>query len=82
MSNDVVSLRDMIEKWLAPTTASPIRLTRLSCASRRPIRCVRAESFLSSGPLAILFFQHGDGSWRVFPPGPHRPTLGASLSAD
>ncbi|REE07491.1 hypothetical protein B0G71_8004 [Paraburkholderia sp. BL27I4N3] len=76
MSSNAISLRNVIEKWLAPTPASPIRLTRVRHAIPGPLRCVRAEALLASGPLAILFFQHGDGSWCVFPPESHRPTLG------
>lgn len=81
MSSDVVSLRSVIDKWLAPSATAPIRVTRLRCASNGSMRCVRAEPFLSPGSRAIFFFRHGDGSWRVFPPDSYRPTMGVSPRA-
>ncbi len=78
MSSNVVSLRSLIDKWLAPTPASPISVTRLSYAKGRSMRCVRVESVKSSGALAIFFFRHGDGSWSVFPPQLERPTMQVS----
>ena len=78
MSSNVVSLRSLIDKWLAPTLASPVSVTRLSYARGRSVRCVRVESVRSSGALAIFFFQHGDGSWSVFPPELVRPAMQVS----
>jgi hypothetical protein len=82
MSSDVTSLRSLIDKWLAPTSVSPISLTRMSYPKARPVRCVRVESLRASGSLAIFFFRHDDGSWCVFPPASERPTMRASLQAD
>ncbi|REG49222.1 hypothetical protein B0G80_5568 [Paraburkholderia sp. BL6669N2] len=82
MSSNVVSLRSLIDKWLAPTPASPVRLTRFRYAAPRPTRCVRAESLLASGSLALIFFQHDDGSWCVFPPSSERPAMRAWLKAE
>ena len=78
MSSNVVSLRSLIDKWLAPTPTSPISVTRLSYPKGRSMRCVRVESVRSSGALAIFFFQHGDGSWSVSPPELERPTMQVS----
>jgi len=82
MSSSVESLRSLIEKWLAPTPASPITVTRMNYAKSRPMRCVRVESLRTSGTLAIFFFRHLDGSWCVFPPAPERPTMRAFLKAE
>ncbi|MGF6879664.1 hypothetical protein OKW35_009198 [Paraburkholderia sp. MM5477-R1] len=79
MSSNVESLRSLIEKWLAPTPASPISLTRMNYAKSRSMRCVRVESLRASGALAIIFFRHDDGSWCVFPPEPRRPAMRACL---
>ncbi|TFE41722.1 hypothetical protein E2553_34295 [Paraburkholderia dipogonis] len=81
MDGSAVSLRSMINKWLAPTSASPIRLTRISCVTPRPMRCVRAECMGASGSLTIIFFRHDNGSWCVFPPASTRPSLLPSLMA-
>lgn len=78
MTSNIVSLRSLIDKWLAPTPASPISVTRLSYTRGRSMRCVRVESVKSSGVLAIFFFQHGDGSWSVFPPELERPAMQVS----
>ncbi|RDU95934.1 hypothetical protein DWV00_27070 [Trinickia dinghuensis] len=75
MNSNVVSLRSLIDKWLAPTPASPICVTRLSYARSRPTRCVRVESVGSSGALAIFFFRHANGSWSVSPPELERPAM-------
>ncbi|VVE54220.1 hypothetical protein PTE30175_04810 [Pandoraea terrae] len=79
MSSDATSLRSLIDKWVASTPASPIRLTRLTYAKRRSVRCVRAESIRASGSLAIFFFRHDDGAWCVFPPMSERPTMRALM---
>lgn len=77
MSSNGTSLRNLIDKWMAPTPGSPIALSRPKSAKLMSLRCVRAESMGPSGPLAILFFRHGDGSWCVFPPTSERPTMQA-----
>lgn len=82
MSSNGTSLRNLIDKWLAPTPASPIVLSRPRYSKPQSLRCVRAESIGSSSGLAILFFRHRDGSWCVFPPESERPTMRAVLMAD
>jgi hypothetical protein len=69
------SLRSLIEKWLAPTPATPVRVTRFSRTRSDQRHYVCVESVRESGPLAIFFFRHGDGTWRVFPPEANRPTM-------
>jgi hypothetical protein len=62
------SLLLLIEKWIAPTTAMPLRATRFGRTQSNQPRCIRVETLRPSGPLEMLFFQHDDGTWRVFPP--------------
>jgi hypothetical protein len=63
-----ISLRSLIEKWFAPSATSRVRLTRYVRAHPMRSRCVRVEALRSQDPVAIYFFQHGDGTWRLFPP--------------
>jgi hypothetical protein len=69
------SLRSMVEKWLAPTPAMPVRITRLRRTHLNRKRSVRVEAYRPAGPLVVLFFLHDDGSWCVFPPETERPTM-------
>jgi len=68
-----ISLRGLIDKWLAP--ASGVRVTQFSRTGQSRGRFVRVETEHSAGTLAIYFFRHGDGSWCVFPPSDSRATL-------
>lgn len=61
------SLRSLIDKWLAPTSARPARLTGFGRTAQGG-RFVCLEALRSAEPLAIFFFYHGDGAWAVFPP--------------
>lgn len=62
------SLRLLVEKWLTPIFATPIRVTRLSCVRRKWKRYVCVEALRPEGPVALFFFRHDDGIWSVFPP--------------
>jgi hypothetical protein len=62
------SLGSLIEKWFAPSATSEVRLTRYARAHPIGSRCVRVEAQRMKDPVAIYFFQHRDGSWRLFPP--------------
>jgi len=68
MNTGQMSLRLLVDKWLAPTPAMPVRVTRFSRTSSNHRRYVRVEALRPTGLLAILFFRHDDGSWCVFPP--------------
>jgi hypothetical protein len=70
-----MSLREVVERWLVPGHAVPFRVRALRNAARG--RCVRVEARAPCGDIAICFFRHDDGAWRVFPPLPHRPTMRA-----
>jgi hypothetical protein len=69
------SLRSLIEKWLAPTATTPVHLTRCTVSNSSRTRCVLARSSASENSLAIFFFRHDDGAWRVFPPAPRKPEM-------
>ncbi|SOE54715.1 hypothetical protein SAMN05446635_0770 [Burkholderia sp. OK233] len=75
MNLEETSLRWLIDKWLAPTPAAPIRLTRYGGTNSKQRRCVLAQSSEPTRPFAIFFFRHDDGCWCVFPPVPRGPML-------
>jgi hypothetical protein len=69
------SLRLLVEKWLTPTPATPIRVTRFSRTHANRRRYVHIEALRPQGSVALFFFHHDDGTWRVFPPETGRLTL-------
>ena len=75
MSTVEGSLRLLVEKWFAPTTVSRVRLTRFGRAWSKGKRVVRAETLSLESSIEIFFFQHGDGTWRIFPPEPERLSM-------
>jgi len=70
------SLRDVVENWLTSNRAIPFRVRSLRRTECR--RCVRVEARISTGDVAICFFQHDDGAWHVFPPFPRCLTMRAA----
>lgn len=80
MRSDEKSLRWLIDKWLAPTPATPVRVTRFGHAQLSRRRYVSVEASPSARPLTIFFFRHDDGSWCVFPP-TDRPAMRADRLA-
>ena len=71
------TLRFLVEKWLAPSPTTPVRVTRFSCKPSDQRRHVRVEALRPEGPVVILFFRHGDGTWCVFPPVTERLSMRA-----
>jgi hypothetical protein len=69
------SLRAVVDKWLGAESAQGIRVTSFSHSRQATWRYACVEATRGSGTLAIIFFRHDDGSWRVFPPERRRPTL-------
>ncbi|MBC8752265.1 hypothetical protein OKW42_004724 [Paraburkholderia sp. WC7.3d] len=69
------SLRLLVEKWIRPTPATPVRVIRFGRipSSRRRYVCV--EALLPAAALVIYFFLHDDGTWHVFPPAVERPAM-------
>nr|WP_082855217.1 hypothetical protein [Paraburkholderia phytofirmans] len=72
------SLRLMVEKWLSPSSTMPARVARFGRMSSNRLRYVCVEALRPTGPLALYFFLHDDGKWRVFPPDVARPAMGVS----
>jgi hypothetical protein len=76
------SLRSMIEKWFMPSSETSLRVSRFGRRQPNRRHCVRVEALRPAGPLAILFFRHDDGAWRVFPPEARRPALSGFYSGN
>lgn len=81
MNGNDISLRSLVDKWLAPTLSMPARVTQFGRLLATRSRYVGIEGRTSSGPLTIVFFQHGDGSWCVFPPVRTTPAMSPRLIA-
>jgi hypothetical protein len=75
------SLRSLVEKWLMPTSTTPVRVTRFTRTLPNRRRYVRVEALWLEGSVVLYFFQHDDGTWRVFPPEPRRLAIRAYASA-
>jgi len=71
------SLRLLVEKWLAPTPATPVRVIQFSRARSNQRRYVRVEVLRPTGAVEMFFFRHGDGTWCVFPPETERLAMRA-----
>ena len=69
------SLRSLVDKWLAPTQATPARVTRIGRMGLDRTRFVRIEALRQEQPIVFLFFRHVDGTWNVFPQRAQRPTM-------
>lgn len=72
------SLRSMVERWLAPEFADQIRVTRFRNTRSTPECYVCVETFNATKSLAMFFFRHQDGAWKIFPPGRERPMMRAA----
>lgn len=62
------TLRFQVEKWLAPTPATRVRVTEFSRTRLSGRRYVCVETSSPDGTRALFFFRHDDGNWCVFPP--------------
>jgi hypothetical protein len=71
------SLRSVIEKWLSPNPATPVRVAEFSRTPSNRRRYVRVEAARPTGVLALFFFRHDDGTWCVFPSRAERPAMRA-----
>jgi hypothetical protein len=64
------SLRWLVEKWMSPSCATALRISRCGHTDRNGRRYVRVHAERSTGPLEVAFFRHDDGCWHVFPQAP------------
>lgn len=71
------SLREMVEHWLAPDPANGVRVTQFRNRRSKHECYVCVETLTAAGPLALFFFRHQDGAWRIFPPSRERPAMRA-----
>lgn len=71
------SLRYLVEKWLAPSPAVPIRVVEFGRIHGDSRRYVHVEAPAPSGSHGMYFFRHDDGCWCVFPPRIARPSMTA-----
>ncbi|MCC8404878.1 hypothetical protein LJ655_23895 [Paraburkholderia sp. MMS20-SJTN17] len=81
MNDTVIPLRTLVDKWLAPTRTTPAHVMHTGRMAATRARYVRLEGAISSGPLTIVFFRHGNGSWDVFPPVVESPAMSARFLA-
>jgi hypothetical protein len=79
MNTAHTSLRELVDKWLAPTLAKPGHVTNFGRTLLHRHRYVRVEAAHPAGTLAIFFFRHADGSWCVFPPAATGPAMSTRL---
>ncbi|KXV04137.1 hypothetical protein CR51_14720 [Caballeronia megalochromosomata] len=77
MNDSSMTLRGLVEKWLAPYLAAPARVVRLARNEAGFHRCIRVDISRPSRDLSMHFFRHADGSWQVYPPQKTRPCLNA-----
>jgi hypothetical protein len=69
------SLRVVGEKWLQFNALSTARVTAFGRTRSAGSRYVCVETIHDSEKVALFFFRHGDGCWRVFPPAPTLPVM-------
>ncbi|MFM0347871.1 hypothetical protein P0D96_27605 [Paraburkholderia sp. RL17-347-BIC-D] len=72
------SLRETVELWLAPDPLNGIRVTEFRNRRSAHECYVCVETLRAAGPVALFFFRHQDGAWRVFPPSRERPAMRAT----
>jgi hypothetical protein len=53
----------------------PARVTMFGRLRSNQQRYVCVEALRPAGAMAIYFFLHNDGVWRVFPPAVERPAM-------
>lgn len=75
MMAERISLKKQVDKWLAPTLASPARVLRTGRMHGSRARYVCVETCAPEGARSLFLFRHGDGSWCVFPPTEVRPAM-------
>jgi hypothetical protein len=64
MTSAFSSLHAQIEKWFGAVQSASVRIDRSAASSKQ--KCITVSHTVS--PYTIVFFQHSDGSWQVYPP--------------
>ncbi|TCG10056.1 hypothetical protein BZM27_00955 [Paraburkholderia steynii] len=80
MADGQTSLRALVEHWLAPGEAHRVRVVEFRNNRVRQQCYVRVEVSKTDECMAMFFFRHQDGIWRVFPPARVRPAMGFGRS--
>lgn len=62
------SLRDQVQKWLAPEVAVPIRVIKHGRLRHARAPYVLVEVLSPMHTRSMYFFRHADGCWYVYPP--------------
>jgi hypothetical protein len=76
------SLRAVVERWLSHMQATQVSFARFGCDEWGRRRHIRLDIHRPDGDVAIHFFRHCDGMWRVFPPAPTRLSMRAFRVGD
>jgi hypothetical protein len=68
------SLHAQVEKWLPSGATQTPRVRGFGRSRAHGFRfvCVEAADAMHH---TLIFFRHGDGGWRVFPPAPECPAM-------
>ena len=74
MQNGENSLRRLVDKWFGHCAQGTVHVIKCGRTSADRNRYVRVGG---ERKLAIVFFRHSDGSWKVFPPMGGMPTMSA-----
>ena len=61
------SLRAVVDHWLTGR-AENVRVTAFRHGPARQRCYVCVEAIRSDGRMAMFFFRHLDGTWRIYPP--------------
>ncbi|WP_321896808.1 hypothetical protein [Paraburkholderia heleia] len=77
MNSAETSLRNLVDKWLAPNARVPARVVRFSRTQEQRLRYVCVEAVHPARTIAIFFFRHDVGTWCVFPPASTRAAMTA-----
>lgn len=75
MASGGKSLRWMVEQWLAAGCSKDVRVTAFRSRPSKHECYVCVEAFTGGGRVAMFFFRHRDGSWRIYPPSRERLAL-------
>ncbi|AUT76731.1 hypothetical protein PTKU46_78870 [Paraburkholderia terrae] len=75
MTSAESSLREMVDHWLRPDPSRGVRVIEFRNSRCRHECYVCVEAPKATGAIALFFFRHGDGAWRIFPQARERPAM-------
>lgn len=77
MATAARSLRLMVEQWLSPDAAKKVRVTEFRHRRSTQECYVCVQTVRDGDRVTMLFFRHKDGTWRIYPRDPARPSMRA-----